>query len=129
MFFFFDEAQKRRGAPPIGTMLYVVREHLYYTDGRASPLLEYVVCAGELRRLIEGKRVSMELVLKNAGSTNLAYPRVGDIGKTAFYTAQEAAALAKQMTEDYEKRWSWTARWGDVPLRRPWEELLKEGTA
>ena len=31
----------------------------------------------------------------------------------------------QDMTEDYEKRWAWTERWGDVPLRRPWEHLLR----
>jgi hypothetical protein len=51
---------------------------------------------------------------------------VQEIGKKVFYTAREAADLARKTTEDYERRWAWTARWGDIPLRRPWEHLLRE---
>lgn len=126
--FFFDGEQprNRRGAPPIGTTLYVVREHLYYADGRVGPLLEYGVYAGRLRGFIEGGYVQMELLLEKAGANNLAFPKLNALGKTVFYTAREAALLAKEMTEDYERRWAWTAQWGDVPLRRPWANLLTE---
>lgn len=126
--FFFNEEQSRdkRGAPPIGTTLYVVQEHLYYEKGRAGPLLEYSVYAGRLRGFIEGGYVQMKIELEHAGANNLAYPKLNAIGKTVFLTAREAALLAKEMTEDYERRWAFTARWGDVPLRRPWANLLTE---
>lgn len=126
--FFFDEEKLKRSdnRPPIGTTFYVVREHLYYVLNRAGPMLEYIVCAGKVRRFIIGNRAEMELILENAGANNLAYPEIKEIGKTVFHTAREAALLAKAMTEDYERRWAWTERWGDVPLRRPWEHLLTE---
>lgn len=53
-------------APPIGTTLYLVREHLYYVPNRAGPMLEYVVCAGNVREFIIGRRAEMKLVLRNA---------------------------------------------------------------
>ena len=112
--------------PTIGETLYVVREHLYYQVGHAGPLLEYVVCEGKLRDFIEGKYVQMMLLLRGAGANNLAYPKLNDLGKTVFRTVREAALLAKEMTEDYERRWAFTARWGDIPLRRPWEDLLAQ---
>ena len=112
--------------PQIGAIFYVVREHLYYADNHAGPKLEYVVCSGKLRRFIIGKWVCMELLLKQAGANNLAYPKLCDIGKTVFHAAREAAMQAKAMTEDYERRWAFTAQWGDIPLRRPWENLLQE---
>ena len=126
--FFFDEAPNRRASarPPVGTQLYVVREHLYYKPGRAGPLMEYVVCHGRVKGYIEGGYVQIVLVIENAGANNMGYPKLSDIGKKVFYTAREAALLAKAMTEDYERRWAWTERWRDIPLRRPWENLLKE---
>jgi hypothetical protein len=95
---------KRKGYPPIGTAMYCVREHLYREPGRAGPKMEYVAFCGEVVAYL--------------------YPVVQDVGEKVFYTAREAAELAQSMTEDYERRWAWTARWGDVPLRRPWKNLL-----
>ena len=110
--------------PTIGTTMYCVREHLYYKPDRTSPYMEYVVCAGRVKGYIEGGYVQIVLVLKNAGANNMDYPRLSDIGKKVFYTAREAALLAKAMTEDYERRWGWMAT--EIPLRRPWAELLKQ---
>ena len=125
--FFFDDTPNRRAStkPPVGTQLYVVREHLYYKPERAGPLMEYVVCPGRVKGYIKGGYVQIVLVLENAGANNMGYPKLSDIGKKVFYAAREAALLAKQETEDYERRWAWTERWGDIPLRRPWQELLE----
>ena len=118
-------AKTKNNYPPTGTTLFVVREHFYYKQGRSSPLLEYIVCPGKVKGFIEGKYTEIKLVLENAGANNLAFPKPEDIGKTVFYTEYEAALLAKAMTEDYEKRWTWTAEYGDIPLRRPWEKCLE----
>ena len=126
--FFFDETPKHKAdkRPPVGTKLYVVREHLYYKPGRAAPDLEYAVYSGRVKGYIEGGYVQIKILLENAGPNNLAYPKLGDIGKSVFYTAHDAALLAEAKTEDYERRWAWTERWGNIPLRRPWKELLNE---
>lgn len=41
------------------------------------------------------------------------YYRLDDIGKKLFYTAAEAATLAKSMTEKYERTWGWIGSTGD----------------
>jgi hypothetical protein len=125
------EAKKvaKKGYPPIGTAMYCVREHLYYVPGRAGPKTEYVVFCGEVAEHLGGNRQEFRLCGKGPeGHTELAYPMAQDIGEKVFYTAREAAELARSMTEDYERRWAWITRWGgdDIPLRRPWEHLLQE---
>ena len=128
--FFFDEEKPKKNdnRPPIGTTLYTVEEHLYYAAERHGPFLEYIVFAGEVKEHLDGPKKLMCLRGRSPdGYINLTYRSLRDIGEKVFFTAREAALLAKAMTEDYERRWAWTERWGDVPLRRPWENLLKEG--
>jgi hypothetical protein len=118
---------EKRNYPPVGTIMYCVREHMYYVPGRAGPKTEYVVFCGEVTGHLGGNRKEFRLRGKSAdGYIVITYPMLQDIGERYFYTAREAAELARSMTEDYERRWAWTERWGDVPLRRPWEHLLKE---
>ena len=52
------------------------------------------------------------------------YYKLDDIGKKLFYTAAEAAALAKSMTEKYERTWGWIGA-PEIPMARPWEKLLE----
>lgn len=49
--------------------------------------------------------------------------RLKDVGEKVFYTPREAAVLAKQMTEKYERTWAWM---NDPPMRRTWAHLLEE---
>jgi hypothetical protein len=89
--------------------------------------MEYVVFCGEVTGHLGGNRQEFRLRGKSPyGYIELSYPTLQDIGKKVFYTAREAAELARRTTEDYERRWGWTARWGDIPLRRSWEHLLQE---
>lgn len=118
---------KRQTRPPLGTTMFCVLEHLYYIPGRAGPDKEFVVFEGKITGYHEGGWVDMELRGRGPeGYPETAHRRLQDIGTKVFHTAVEAAVLARDMTEDYERRWAWTERWGDVPLRRPWERLLKE---
>lgn len=50
--------------------------------------------------------------------TPYSYP-LKDIGEKLFYTPEEAARLAKRMTENEEKM-----IWCSDPLRRPWAEYI-----
>lgn len=52
------------------------------------------------------------------------YYKLDDIGKKLFYTAAEAATLAKSMTEKYERIWGWIGA-PEFPMARPWEDLLE----
>lgn len=114
--------------PPVGTTMYCVKEHLYYEGGRTGPKMEHVVFCGEVVEHFGGSRQEFRLCGKKGldGCIKLAFHTLQDIGKSVFFTAREAAELAERMTKDYERRWAWTARWGDIPLRRPWEHLLQE---
>lgn len=121
---------KRQTRPPLGTTMFCVQEHLYYIPGRAGPALEYVIFEGEVVGYYDGHGwVDIQLHGRSANGVDTIHRRLKDIGTKIFTTAREAAMLAGDMTEDYERRWSWTERWGDVPLRRPWEQLLKEAMA
>ena len=123
--FFFDIEK-----PPIGTVLFTVHEHLYHKTGRVGPFEEYVVFAGEVMEHLPGPRKLMRLAGPSPeGYTLLDYRSVFDLGKTVFFSEREAALLAKAKTEEYERRWGWAEKYGEVPLRRPWENLLKEGKA
>lgn len=115
---------KRERRPEIGTTMYSVHEHLYYVPGRAAPVTEYCVCGAEVRGFFEGGYVEICLTGKipDRGMVPYRYP-LKDVGMRVFYTPREAAVLAKQMTEQYERTWAWTK---DPPMRRPWEHLLEE---
>ena len=109
----------------IGTTLYFVQEHLYYDKSiRTAPFIEYCVCLGEVTKFITGRYT--ELVIEGTGPQgfpSITYKKCSSIGKDVFYTAREAALLARAMTEKYERAWSWTQ---DTPLRRPWACLLED---
>lgn len=115
---------KRKERPAIGTKMYSVHEHLYHVSGRAGPLTEYCVCEAEVRGFFEGGYVEICLTGKipDRGMVPYRYP-LKTIGEQVFYTPCEAAELAKQMTEKYERTWGWT---GDPPMRRPWAYLLED---
>lgn len=83
--------------PPVGTKMYFVRENYYYVPGDPAPKMEYCVCEGKIKEFLIGERV--------------------------FYTAKEAAFLAKKKTEKYESIWGWMM---DGSMRRTWEKYLEE---
>ena len=111
--------------PEIGTEMYAVFGHLYYIPGHAAPVMEYCVCKGTVSGFSAGGYVDVCLLF--TGPDGFPIPRrrkLDDIGKKLFYTAAEAAALAKSMTEDYERRMGWLGP-PEIPMARPWEKLLE----
>lgn len=115
---------KREKRPEIGATMYSVQEHLYYIPDRASPVREYCVCEAEVRGFFVGGYVEICLTGKipGKGIVPYRYP-LKDVGKQVFYTPHEAAVLAKQMTEKYERTWGWMR---DPPMRRTWAHLLED---
>lgn len=113
--------------PKIGTKMWDVHENLYYIPGSAAPVMEYVVTDGEITDYREGGYVDFRLLGPvPRGDRSFPVPRyhkLSDIGKRVFYTAREAALLAREQTEKYERTWGWTK---DPPLRRTWEQYLQE---
>ena len=112
--------------PEIGTEMYAVFEHLYYIPGHTAPVMEYCVCKGTVRSFFTGGYTEVSLLF--SGPDGFPIPcryRLNDIGTKLFYTAAEAAALAKNKTETYERTWGWIGA-PDFPMARPWEELLGE---
>lgn len=110
----------RTHKPPIGTPMWHVLEHLYYEKTRAGPLMEYMVREARVTGYFQGGYTEIRLTGKNAGGylTPFSYP-LSDIGRRLFYTPEEAAQLAKRMTENEEKM-----LWCSDPLRRPWAEYI-----
>lgn len=86
--------------PEIGAEMYAVFEHLY--SNKSACLL------------FTGPH----------GFPQPGYYKLDDIGKKLFYTAAEAATLAKSMTEKYERIWGWIGA-PEFPMARPWEDLLE----
>lgn len=115
---------KRKDWPKVGTKMYSVHEHLYYVPGRAAPVMEYCVCEAEVQGYFQGGYVEICLVgnLPDRGLVPYHYP-LKDVGSYVFYTPYEAAVLAEQITEKYERAW---AGMKDPPLRRPWAYLLED---
>lgn len=111
--------------PEIVTEMYAVFEHLYSVQNRAGPLLEYCVCKGTVRGFFTGGYTEVRLLFTGPGGfPQPGYYKLDDIGKKLFYTAAEAAALAKSMTEKYERTWGWIGA-PEIPMARPWEKLLE----
>ena len=103
--------------PEIGTEMYAVFEHHYYIPGHAAPVMEYCVCKGAVRGFFAGGYTEVSLLFTGPdGFPEPDYRRLDDIGKKLFYTAAEAAALAKSMTEKYERTWA-----GSAPRSFPWQ--------
>lgn len=111
--------------PEIGTEMYAVFEHLYSVQNRAGPLLEYCVCKGTVRGFSPAviRRCACFFTGPD-GFPQPGYYKLDDIGKKLFYTAAEAAAMAKSMTEKYERTWGWIGA-PEIPMARPWEKLLE----
>lgn len=114
--------------PKIGTKMWDVHENLYYDKSiKPAPLVEYVVTEGEVTGYFEGGYV--EICMTGPvprGDLSFPVPRrhkLSYIGKRVFYTAREAALLAQELTEKYERTWDWTK---NPPLRRTWEQYLEE---
>jgi hypothetical protein len=116
----------RSKAPPIGTKMFHVLENLYYVNGIAAPLQEYCVCEAEVKGYIKGGYFEIKLAGKDPDGYKTPYRyKLGEIGTRIFFTAKEAALLAKRKTEQYEKVWG-TLNPPDIPMRRTWEKYLEE---
>lgn len=117
--------QKR---PEIGTVMWDVHENLYYNTAiQTAPLKEFVVESAPVTGFFEGGYV--ELCMTGPvthGNMSYSTPRrhkLSEIGTKVFYTAREAALLAKDLTEKHERTWGWSK---EPPMRRTWEKYLEE---
>lgn len=114
--------------PEIGTEMYAVFEHLYYIPGHTAPVMEYCVCKGTVREFFTGGYIEVSLLFTRPdGFPSPRHYKLSDVGTKLFYTATEAAALAKSMTETYERTWGWIGA-PEFPMARPWEKLLDESS-
>lgn len=83
--------------PEIGAEMYAVFEHLYSNKSApARSLKEYCVCKGTVRGFYTGGYTEVCLLFTGPhGFPQPGYYKLDDIGKKLFYTAAEAATLAK----------------------------------
>jgi len=103
--------------PELGTTMWDVREHLYYSEGKAAPLREFVVEKVYVKGYFKGRYVSIDV---SDGATPRRY-KVSDIGKRLFFTAREAAIYAKKLSDEADMI---ELRYGGQPVRRSWEMYL-----
>ena len=112
--------------PDIGTKMYSVHEHLYYIKEKAAPILEYCVCEAEVTGFFKGGFEEICLIGYSPKGFMTPYRyKLSDVGKKVFYTAKEAAELAREMTDTYESTWGWLGE-PDIPMRRPWNNILHD---
>lgn len=110
--------------PDIGTKMYSVHEHRYHVKGRAAPLFEYCVCEAEVTGFFQGGYTEICMIGLSPDGYRTPYRyKLSDIGSRVFYTPQEAANLALDMTEKHERTWGWMGK-TDTSLRRTWEKYL-----
>ena len=101
-----EEMKKQK--PDVGTKMYSVHEHLYYIEEKTAPIFEYCVCEGEVTGFFHGGFT--EICLRGYSPEGFPTPyryKLSDVGTKIFYTAKEAAELARKMTDTYERTWGW----------------------
>lgn len=110
--------------PAIGAKMYFVKEHLYYIPNHSAPTKEYCVCEAEVTGFYTGGYTEVVLSGKDPdGYKTPYYYKLSEVGKSVFYTPREAAILAQQQTQEFEKTWGWFGT-PDIPMRRTWEKYL-----
>lgn len=119
-------ATKQNPIPNIGDTLYLVSEHRYYVTGEAAPRMEYCVCMGTVTKIMTYGYTDMCIKGRDPDDRlQLWYRKLSDIGTKAFFTVQEAALLAKEMSDEFDRKFSYSH---STPIRRTWERYLPGGS-
>lgn len=108
--------QKREPNP--GDIMYTVKEHRYRVKGEAGVRFEYVVAKAEVKeiRKARGMRPEMLTIVQMPDMNMMDYPYLSKVGRTYFYTREEAIEFAEKLSDDFEQKWS---KFGEK-LRRSW---------
>lgn len=105
-------------APQLGSIFWVVYEHLYYLPGKAAPEKEYCVCKAVTKEVFNSGKELRYDYFDPDGFRRVGYIYVNKIGTAhsgVYLTRQDAVQEAVMRTEREEKY-----RPGER-LRRPWE--------
>lgn len=105
-------------APQLGSIFWVVFEHLYYLPGKAAPEKEYCVCKAVAKEVFNSGKEMRYDYFDPDGFRRVGYIYVNKIGTAhsgVYLTRQEAVQEAIVRTGREEKY-----RPGEH-LRRPWE--------
>lgn len=115
--------------PDIGAKMYFVCEHLYHIPNYTGPVMEYCVCEAEVVGFFAGGYTEVRLIGDDPDGNRTPYSvRLSESGERVFYTPEEAASYAQALTVRYERIWGWLGA-PDIPMRRPWENLLRSREA
>lgn len=111
-----EDISKRQPKP--GDILYTVKEHRYKVRGLAGVRFEYVVAKAYVKEIhkMKGMRPEMLTIVEMPGQNMMDYPYLSKIGRTYFYTREEAIEFAERLTDEFEQKWS---KFGEI-LRRSW---------
>lgn len=108
--------------PEVGSKMYCVREHLYWPNGDKTQLhREFCVCEAVVRDYFEGRPEYVYVRINGPKGLDLENYRLSEIGEKLFYTPREAAVLAEQETNRWDR---FVLMLGNPPMRRPWADLL-----
>ena len=110
--------QKREPKP--GDIMYTVKEHRYRVKGEAGVRFEYVVAKAEVKeiRKARGMRPEILTIVQMPGMNMMDYPYLSKVGKSYFFTREEAVELAERKTDEFEKKFG---RITHEKLRRSWK--------
>ena len=117
--------------PPIGATMYAVTEWLYY-DGDPYPRREYLVCPARVTDYKSQGWKGIQLLayhpvrdtVDSVWTWNLPlYYKPEEIGAKVFYTPQDAARRAKELTDKAERSEAGFDTF--KPYRRSYEKYLE----
>ena len=117
--------------PEIGTKVWFVTEHHWRRPGaeKYQPEYEFMVYQGEVRGYHTGNWTDVTLRYREQepGPIHLTEVRLDSKKPKIFDNPRDAALRAKEITEDYLRRWGWV--WDmhpDMPpMPRRWEKYLE----
>lgn len=119
--------------PEPGTKVWFVCEHFYCRPGadKYQPEYEFMVYQGEVMSYRVGNWTDVEIRYRSEeGPVKLTDIVLRADKQTIFDNPRDAALLAKEMTDDYLRRWGWCWNkdmWPDrPPMPRRWEKYLTE---
>lgn len=118
--------------PEPGTKVWFVTEHFWRRPGaeKYQPEYEFMVFQGEVRGYRVGNWTDVQIRYRE---DDLGPLHLIDIALSAgkdkiFDNSRDAALYARELTDDYLRRWGWVWKMHlDMPpMPRRWEKYLKE---
>lgn len=123
---------RRIWKPEIGAKVWFAHEHLWRRPDteKYQPEYEFMVYEGEVRGYRTGGWTDVQIRYRDGdpGPIKLIDVALSADRPTIFDNPRDAALYARELTEEYLKRWGWVWRmYPDMPpMPRRWEKYLED---